>query len=68
MDSENQDMFIRAKDGVTLVRERGRLMQIACDAEPGTMAAVLGLEPAQLREICRCAYCAGEPEKPITGG
>jgi len=23
---------------------------------------------AQLREICRCAYCAGEPEKPITGG
>ena len=23
---------------------------------------------AQLREICRCAYCVGEPEKPITGG
>jgi len=21
----------------------------------------------QLRELCRCAYCAGEPEKPITG-
>jgi len=21
----------------------------------------------QLRSICRCAYCAGEPEKPITG-
>ena len=22
---------------------------------------------AQLRAICRCAYCVGEPEKPITG-
>ena len=22
---------------------------------------------AQLRSLCRCAYCAGEPEKPITG-
>ncbi len=23
---------------------------------------------AQLRSICGCAYCVGEPEKPITGG
>jgi DUF971 family protein len=23
---------------------------------------------SQLRMRCRCAYCAGEPEKPITGG
>lgn len=22
----------------------------------------------QLRNLCRCAYCAGEPERPITGG
>ncbi|MGH7918118.1 MAG: gamma-butyrobetaine hydroxylase-like domain-containing protein [Candidatus Binataceae bacterium] len=21
----------------------------------------------RLRELCRCAYCVGEPEKPITG-
>jgi [acyl-carrier-protein] S-malonyltransferase len=40
------------EDGVRLVRERGRLMQEACDAEPGTMAAVLGLEPAQLASLC----------------
>ena len=40
------------KDGVRLVRERGRLMQIACDAERGTMAAVLGMEPEALRAIC----------------
>jgi DUF971 family protein len=22
----------------------------------------------QLRDLCRCARCAGEPERPITGG
>ena len=38
--------------GVRLVRERGRLMQEACDLEPGTMAAVLGMEPEPLRAIC----------------
>ena len=38
--------------GVRLVRERGRLMQIACDAQPGTMAAVLGMEPDAVRAIC----------------
>src|SRR5690606_26999907 len=40
------------EDGVRLVRERGRLMQEACDREPSTMAAVLGVEPDALREIC----------------
>ncbi|GMU39870.1 MAG: malonyl CoA-acyl carrier protein transacylase [Chloroflexota bacterium] len=39
-------------DGVRLVRERGRLMQEACDREPSTMAAVLGVEPDVLRAIC----------------
>lgn len=39
-------------EGVRLVRERGRLMQEACDREPSTMAAVLGVEPDVLREIC----------------
>ena len=40
------------EDGVRLVRERGRLMQAACDAVPGTMAAVLGMEPDAVRAIC----------------
>ncbi|MCC6237200.1 MAG: ACP S-malonyltransferase [Dehalococcoidia bacterium] len=40
------------EEGVRLVRERGRLMQEACDAVPGTMAAVLGLEPGPVAEIC----------------
>ncbi|MEE8336601.1 MAG: ACP S-malonyltransferase [Dehalococcoidia bacterium] len=39
-------------EGMRLVRERGRLMQQACDATPGTMAAVLGMEPDELRAIC----------------
>lgn len=35
--------------GVRLVRARGEAMQAACDAQPSTMAAVLGLEPDALR-------------------
>lgn len=23
---------------------------------------------SELRALCRCAYCIGEPERPITGG
>ena len=39
-------------DGVRLVQERGRLMQEACDAEPSTMAAILGIEPDALAAVC----------------
>ena len=39
-------------DGIRLVRERGRLMQEACDAQPGTMAAILGLEREQVAALC----------------
>jgi [acyl-carrier-protein] S-malonyltransferase len=39
------------EDGVRLVRERGRLMQEACDAQPSTMAAILGLEPGALSTV-----------------
>ena len=39
-------------DGISLVRERGRLMQIACDAEPSTMSAVLGLDQGNIEQIC----------------
>ncbi|HQV69760.1 MAG TPA: ACP S-malonyltransferase [Thermoflexales bacterium] len=40
------------EDGVKLVRERGRLMKLAGERAPGGMAAVLGLQPDALREVC----------------
>ncbi|HHW88271.1 MAG TPA: ACP S-malonyltransferase [Chloroflexi bacterium] len=38
--------------GLRLVRERGRLMKLAGEQAPGMMAAVLGLDEAQVAEIC----------------
>ncbi|MCU4184314.1 ACP S-malonyltransferase [Acidiferrimicrobium sp. IK] len=39
-------------DGATLVAARGEAMQHAADVGPGTMAAVLGLEPVKVAEAC----------------
>ncbi len=36
-----------------LVQERGRLMQEACDQNPGTMAAVIGMDRVALQEVAR---------------
>ena len=41
-----------AEAGARLVAERGEAMQEAADAGVGTMAAVLGLEPDQVRQAC----------------
>lgn len=46
-------------EGLALVRERGRLMQEAAKARPGSMAAVLGLSEEQLSAVCRQAGAAG---------
>jgi [acyl-carrier-protein] S-malonyltransferase len=40
------------EDGLRLVRERGRLMQAAGTQSPGAMAAILGLDAPQVREVC----------------
>jgi len=40
-------------DAVTLVLERGRLMQVACNERPGGMAALIGLDEVTAQEICR---------------
>ena len=40
-------------DAVWLVQERGRLMQEACDDNPGAMAAVLGLDEDVVEAVCR---------------
>lgn len=39
-------------DGLKLVFERAKAMQAACDANPSSMAAILGLEDAKIEEIC----------------
>ena len=43
---------ITLADGARLVRERGRLMQLAVPAGTGAMAAVLGTEDALVAEVC----------------
>ncbi len=40
------------KDGLTLVSKRAMAMQKACDANPSTMAAVLGLEDVVVETTC----------------
>jgi [acyl-carrier-protein] S-malonyltransferase len=40
------------EDGLLLVRERARLMAEAGRQQPGTMAAILGLDEAAVREVC----------------
>jgi [acyl-carrier-protein] S-malonyltransferase len=40
------------EDGLLLVSKRARAMQKACEKEPSTMAAILGLEDAKVEEIC----------------
>ena len=49
---------LRFEDALLLVSARAQAMQAACEATPGTMAAVLGLPDEQVDEICK-AYKNG---------
>ena len=40
------------EDGLTVVRQRGRFMQEACEVTQGGMAAIIGLDEAPTREVC----------------
>ena len=40
------------EDGLQLVFKRAMAMQKACEAEPSTMAAILGLENSVVEEVC----------------
>ncbi len=40
------------EDGLRLVSKRAMAMQKACEARPGTMAAVMGMEDAAIESIC----------------
>ena len=44
---------LRFEDALLLVSARAHAMQAACEATPGTMAAVLGLPDEQVDEICK---------------
>ncbi|WP_292008777.1 ACP S-malonyltransferase [Chryseobacterium sp.] len=39
-------------DGLKLVFERAKAMQEACDANPSSMAAILGLDDAKVEDVC----------------
>ncbi|MCX6639186.1 MAG: ACP S-malonyltransferase [bacterium] len=45
--------------GLNVVKVRGEGMQFSCEQNPGTMAAVMGLEEDQIRQVCREAASAG---------
>ncbi|GGG06097.1 malonyl CoA-acyl carrier protein transacylase [Pontibacter amylolyticus] len=40
------------EDGLRLVYKRAMAMQTACEANPSTMAAILGLDDAKVEEVC----------------
>ena len=44
---------LSVSDTIRLVSERGRLMQIACDKNPGGMVAIIGMEINVVEEVCR---------------
>jgi [acyl-carrier-protein] S-malonyltransferase len=41
------------EDGLLLVFKRAQTMQKACEKEPSTMAAILGLDDSKVEEICK---------------
>jgi [acyl-carrier-protein] S-malonyltransferase len=41
------------ENGLRVVRQRGKFMQEACDATRGGMAAIIGLDEAPTREVCK---------------
>ena len=43
---------LQFEDGLRLVAARANAMQAACEENPGTMAAVLGLEDEKIESIC----------------
>ena len=50
---------IQFYDAVKLVRERGKAMQQSGEENPGTMAAIIGLDPQIVEECCKEASSVG---------
>jgi [acyl-carrier-protein] S-malonyltransferase len=47
------------EEALLAVAGRARYMQEACEANPGTMAALIGVTPSEAEELCRQAASAG---------
>ena len=58
---------LRFEDALLLVSARAQAMQAACEANPGTMAAVLGLPDEKVDEICKdfCQKPTANSQQPI---
>lgn len=58
---------LRFEDALLLVSARAQAMQAACEANPGTMAAVLGLEDERVVEICKevCQRPTTNDQRPV---
>jgi len=41
------------RDGLSLIQQRGRFMQEACNATTGSMASIIGMDDTALAEVCR---------------
>lgn len=50
---------LSAEDAVRAVARRAALMEEACQANPGTMAAIIGLNEEQVGEVCKQASAKG---------
>jgi len=50
---------LSAEDAVRAVVRRAALMEEACQANPGTMAAIIGLDETQVGEVCEQASTKG---------
>lgn len=47
------------EDGLTLVAARATAMQKACELQPSTMAAIIGLDDAAIEQVCQAVYDEG---------
>ena len=46
------------EDGLRLVAKRANAMQKACEMQPGTMAAVIGMEDSLVEKVCASITCS----------
>ncbi len=51
--------FFSIADGLAMVKARGGYIQEASEANPGTMAAIMGMEKAAVEDVCRQASSFG---------